>query len=140
LLRLEDMTGRRGFSLIEVVVVMAIIAIALGMAGPRIGAGIGNLELTSAENTIQALVKLGRVQAERLDRPHYVVVNEQRHSVSLLNADLRSLREQKLPSSVTLVSDSPMPIATISIAPSGMLRRPPIRLRGRAGERDIALK
>ena len=134
------MTGRRGFSLIEVVVVMAIIAIALGMAGPRIGAGIGSLELTSAENAIKGLVKLGRVQAERTDRQHYVVVSEQRHSVGLLDPGLQLLREEKLPVSVSLISELAPAIATVYIAPSGVIRSPQIRLRSRSGEREVSLK
>jgi prepilin-type N-terminal cleavage/methylation domain-containing protein len=138
--RLEGMTGSRGFSLIEVVVVVAIIAIALGMAGPRIGAGIGNLELTSAEKMIQSLVKVGKVQAERLDREHYVVVSQPRHSVSLLGPNLEVLREESLPSSVNLVADPAAVISTVYIGPSGGIRTAGIRLEGRSGEREVVLR
>jgi prepilin-type N-terminal cleavage/methylation domain-containing protein len=134
------MTGSRGFSLIEVVLVMAIIAIALGMAGPRIGAGIGNLELMSAESTIQSFVKLGRVQAERLDREHYVIVSQPRHSVSLVGPNLELLREEALPSSVNLVADTAEVISTIYIGPYGAIRTSGIRLEGRTGKREVSLR
>src|SRR5438876_9231423 len=96
----------KGFSLIEVVVVMALIALTLTLAGPRIGAGIGRLELERAGQSIRSFVKLGRVQAQRTDREHYIVLDRKRDSITLLNPELRPLREEQLPSSVHIVLDS----------------------------------
>src|SRR3954462_9046047 len=62
------MTGKRGFTLIEVVIVVAIMAISLGLAGPRIGAGLGRLELNTSAQTVRRFVKMARLQAERSER------------------------------------------------------------------------
>jgi len=87
------MTGRnKGFSLIEVVIVTAIIALALTLAGPRIGAGLGRLELERADQSIRNFVKLGRLQAQRTDREHYVVIDRKREVITLLDPEMRPLR------------------------------------------------
>jgi prepilin-type N-terminal cleavage/methylation domain-containing protein len=130
----------RGFSLIEVVVVMALIALTLTLAGPRIGAGIGRLELERAGQSIRSFVKLGRVQAQRTDREHYIVLDRKRDSITLLNPELRPLREEQLPSSVHIVLDSDLDLYSISIPPSGIVRDKPVRLRGRASELEIKLQ
>jgi prepilin-type N-terminal cleavage/methylation domain-containing protein len=134
------MTGRRGFTLIEVVIVMAIIAIALSLTGPRIGAGLGRLNLTQSAQTVKRTVKLARLQAERTEREHYVVLNRRNRSVALVNSQLAVLREETLPSTVEIVLDGEAETATVFVSPSGLLRAPAIRLRGRVGEVEVALQ
>ena len=129
-----------GFSLIEVVVVMALIALTLTLAGPRIGAGLGRLELEQAAQSIHGFVRAGRVQAQRTDREHYVVIDRPHELMTLLDPEMKTLREQKLPSSVQIVLDSPADVATIAISPSGIVRSQPVRLRGRSGELKVELQ
>ncbi len=134
------MTGRQGFSLIEVVVVVAIIAISIGMAGPRIGAGLGRLELQQAEQSVKSYLQTARVQARREDRGNYVVLDNARHAVELISADMKLVRERKLPSSVSFVLQPNADIAALYVAPSGIVRGNPVRLRGRTAEVEIALQ
>ena len=129
-----------GFSLIEVVVVMALIALALTLAGPRIGAGLGRLELEQAAQTIRGFVRTGRVQAQRTDREHYVVIDRRRELMTLLDPDMKTLREVQLPLSVQIVFDSPSDVANIGISSSGIVRSQPIRLRSRSGELTVELQ
>jgi len=136
-----SVTGRNnGFSLIEVVIVTAIIALALTLAGPRIGAGIGRLELDRSAQSIRNFIKLGRVQAQRTDREHYVVIDRKRDVITLLDPEMRPLRQEELPSSVQIMLDSSLDLASIAIAPSGIVRGEPIRLRGRSGDLEITLQ
>ena len=132
------MIGRRnGFSLIEVVVVMAVIALALTLVGPRIGAGMGRLELEQAAQSVRSFVKLGRAQAQRADRQHFVVINSQEDSIVLLDADMQPVRRENIPSSVHFVDSE---LVTVAIAPSGIVRGGPIRLRGRTGDLEVSLQ
>ena len=131
------MNERRGFTLVEVVVVMAIVAVALALAGPRIGAGIGRLELNQAAQTVRTYIKLGRLQAQRSDREHYVVLDRQRHSVVLVGHEMTILREEKLPASVDFVLEPDVQVATLHVAPSGILRGNTVRLRGRNAEIEV---
>ncbi len=134
------MKGRQGFSLIEVVIVLAIIAISLGIAGPRIGAGFGRLELFKAEGTIKDLIKFGRLEAQRRDRPHYLLLDQQGHFAVLLSSEMVVLRQEPLPSSVSFVTRDDVSVRSVYIAPSGILRGDSIMLRGRSGEVEVSLR
>ena len=134
------MTGQRGFSLIEVVIVMAIIAMTLGLAGPRIGAGFGRLELSESAQKVRNYIRMARLQAERTDRQQYVVLNKTKHSVSLVNSDLQVLREEQLPSSVEIMLTGDSTVEALYVAPSGIARGAPFKLKGRTGETEVSLQ
>ena len=124
----------KGFSLIEVVVVMALIALTLTLAGPRIGAGLGRLELERSRQSVRNFIKIGRVQAERADQPYYVVIDRKQDLLRLLDPEMKIIRQEQLPSSIQIDLDSNAAFAGLAISPSGIVRGNPIRLRGRAGE------
>jgi prepilin-type N-terminal cleavage/methylation domain-containing protein len=132
--------GRRGFSLIEVVVVLAIIGISLTLAGPRIGAGLGRIELNQAAQTVRTYIKLARLQAQRSDREQYVVLDQQRHSVVLVGPEMKVTREETLPKSVQFVLQPDVQTSALYVAPSGILRGDPVRLRGRTGEIEVSIQ
>ena len=135
------MNGRsKGFSLVEIVVVMAVIALALTVAGPRIGAGMGRLELEQAAQSVRSFIKLGRVQAQRTDRQHFVVIDRKQESITLLDPEMQPLRTEVLPSSVHIVLEPGSDLTTFSIAPSGIVRGESLRLRGRVNEIEIPLQ
>ena len=120
---------------------MAIIAISLTLAGPRIGAGIGRIELNQAAQTIRSYIKLARLQAQRSDREQYVVFDRRKQSIALVGPVMNSVREEKLPSSVEFVLEPDVQVSSLSIAPSGIARGNPIRLRGRRGaEIEVSLR
>ena len=130
----------KGFSLIEVVVVMALIALTLTLAGPRVGAGLGRLELEQSAQSIRSFVKAGRVQAQRTDREYHVVIDRKQDSMALLDPEMKMIRKQRLPSSVQIIFDSDALVSDLTISPSGIVRGEPMRLRGRSGELKLTLQ
>src|SRR2546427_11739340 len=118
---------------------MALIALTLTLAGPRIGAGLGRLELEQAAQSIRSFVRAGSVQAQRADKEYHVVIDRRRNSMTLLDPDMKPLRKEPLPSSVRIILDSDAPVSDFAISPSGIVRGEPMRLRGRAGELKITL-
>jgi prepilin-type N-terminal cleavage/methylation domain-containing protein len=129
----------KGFSLIEVVVVMALIALTLTLVGPRIGAGIGRLQLDETAQAIRGFVKNGVVQAQRTDRGYYVVIDRKKKLMTLFDPEMKTLRQKELTSSVEIILES-NDLATITISPSGVVRGGPIRIRGRAGDLQVQLQ
>jgi prepilin-type N-terminal cleavage/methylation domain-containing protein len=132
--------GRKGFTLIEVVLVMAIIAITLGIAGPRIGAGLGTLELRQSEQMVRTGVQAARIRARRADLDCYVVFDNVIRSVSVLAPDMKVVLQQRLPSSVSFVLESPLERIAFDVAPSGIVSGDSVRLRGRNGEVEVPLR
>jgi len=134
----NNVEGREGFTLIEVVLVMAIIAITIGLAGPRIGAGLGTLELRQSEQTIKTDVQLARARARRADRDCYIVFDNRHRLIDVLGPDMEVLHEQTLPSSVSFAFQPPGDNVSLNVAPSGIVSGNSIRLRGRAVEVEVA--
>ena len=133
------MTGHRGLTLIEVVIVVAIIAISLTGRAPN-WAGLGRLDLNNSARTVQSYIKMARLQAQRVDRPQYVILDRTRRSVALLNADLKTTRQQELPASIEIILEGEAQTAALYVTPSGIVRGNPIRLRGPVGEAEVSLQ
>ena len=119
---------------------MALIALTLTLAGPRIGAGLGRLELERTAQTMRGLVKIGRVQAERTDREYYITVDRKQDLLRLLDPDLKVVRQEQLPSTVEIKFDSYSDFAALTISPSGIVRGTAIRLHSRAGDLNVQLQ
>lgn len=119
---------------------MALIALALTVAGPRIGAGLGRLELERTGQSIRNFLKLGRIQAERSDKEYYVAIDSKQGSLKLLDPDMKVLRQEQLPSSVQIRPESNEDVAGLTILPSGIVRGRSIRLHGRTGELTVSVQ
>jgi len=131
--------GKRGFTLIEVVVAMTIMVIAIGLVGPRIGAGLGRLEMNSATQTVRGVIRIARLQAQRAERTQYVVFDKNRRAVSLVNDAMNVVREKELPSSVDIVLEGDVSTSALYVLPSGIVRGNPVRLRGHSTATEVML-
>src|ERR1051326_5994688 len=116
---------------------MVLIALTLTLAGPRIGAGLGRLELERTAQTIRALVKTGRIQAQRTDREYYLVMDPKQDSLRLIDPDMKVVRREQLPSTIEINFESNSDLASLTISPTGVVRGSAIRLRGRAGDMSV---
>jgi prepilin-type N-terminal cleavage/methylation domain-containing protein len=130
----------KGFSLIELVLVMALIALSLALAGPRVGAGLGRLELERTAQSVRNFVKIGRIQAQRMDKEYYVSIDRKQDSLTLLDSDMKVVRQEKLPSSVQVILESNSDVTDLTISSAGIVHGKPIVLRGRAGEVRVVLR
>lgn len=134
------MSNAKGLSLIEVMIVMAIIALSAGLVGPRIGAGMTRIELYQAEESIRSFVQIARSRAQRSNDAHFVVLDRRASTVSLIGPNMGVLRVRELPRAVELVIESQSGIDSIYVPPSGLLRGEFIQLRSRFGVSEVELR
>jgi prepilin-type N-terminal cleavage/methylation domain-containing protein len=130
----------KGLSLVEVMIVMAIVALSVGLVGPRIGAGMTRLEVHQVEQTIRSFVQIARSKARRTDQAHFVVVDRGSSNLVLVGPDMQVLRERDLPSSIEVISDSDSGDTLIYVPPSGLLRQESISLRSRLGISEVTFE
>ncbi len=90
--------GSPGFTLIEIVVVLAILAVATALVLPSIGRGTETLRLRSEAGRIAALLREARLQAVAQRRSTRVTLDRARNTVALTAGDPEHpLRELAMP-------------------------------------------
>lgn len=95
------MRGRAGFTLIEIVVVLAILAVATALVLPSVGRGTESAQLRSQAGRIAAVLREARLQAVTQRHATRVSLDRARNTVTLTAGDPdRPLRELSVPAGV----------------------------------------
>jgi len=76
-------SGRAGFTLIELIIVLAIIAIASGLVGIMIGRGSDGLEMKTVTKEISSVLRYARNQAVSKKQTYCFVINKEEGEVRL---------------------------------------------------------
>ena len=95
--------AQRGFTLLELVVVLFVIALAAGLAAPAIGRSTDGLRLRAEIPGFSGLLRHAREQAITTRRPHRVVVEPGEHQVRVLVGD-EVRRTRTLPARWTITT------------------------------------
>lgn len=90
------MRGRRGVTLLEMLIVLMVVGLLVGLAYPGVGAGLDSLRLRSAADGAASLIVQAMTRAERRQEPVELIVD--RAAGKILARDFRGgfLREQQL--------------------------------------------
>ncbi len=90
------MRGRRGVTLLEMLIVLIVVGLLVGLAYPGIGAGLDSLRLRSAADGAASLLVQAMTRAERRQQPVELVID--RAAGRILARDFRGgfLRGQQL--------------------------------------------
>lgn len=75
--------GPRGFTLLELLLILAMLALVSGLAMPSIGRGIDALQVRTEVARLVAFLRYGRQQAITKGRPHSVVIDPVNHQYAL---------------------------------------------------------
>jgi len=75
------LTGQRGFTMVEIVIVMVIMSLVLAFAGPRIAKSLGGLTLKTTANKVSGILRFARSQAVATGTLHSVIFDIDRHTV-----------------------------------------------------------
>jgi prepilin-type N-terminal cleavage/methylation domain-containing protein len=98
----------RGVTLIELLIVMALIAVIAGLTFPAVASGLDSLRLRSASDSIVSFLNKAFDRAERRQRAVEVWISPQDNAITAVSADAGY--EQRL--------DVPEPIRILSILPA----------------------
>lgn len=93
---------RRGFTLIEVLVVLVLMAALAAVTAPSIGRGFGAIELQTTARQIAAMLRLARMKAVREQQIFLVGFDLEKNEVELTREDLGFRKTFELPESVTI--------------------------------------
>jgi general secretion pathway protein H len=109
--------GARGFTLLELIVVMLVLAVVAGLAMPTVGRSVDAVRARAEVAGVSALFRHAREQAIALRRVHAVVVDPERREVRVVAGD-ETRRTRALPAGV-LVETSPPSTHTVRFEPHG---------------------
>jgi general secretion pathway protein H len=105
-----------GFTLLELLVTLAVLAVALAVVAPSVGRSTETIRARAEVARFSALLRHTREQAITSRRPHTLVVDPHGHRVTIGVGD--EVRERPLPDHLAIEAEPPMSL-TIRFAPQG---------------------
>lgn len=110
--------GARGFTLLELLVTISVIALAAGLALPAIGRSTETVRARAEVAGFSAVLRHAREQAITRRQPYRVVVEPVARRVTVLGADDEVRRTRVLPERLTIETVS-APSLTVRFEPEG---------------------
>lgn len=133
----------RGVTLVEMLIVVAIIGLIAGVTFPAISSGIDSLRLVSASDSLASFLNGALNRAERQQQVVEVVISPGSNTVSARSPGQRFSRSLTMPEGVTIASVLP-PVPGEPGSPRGFLLLPGstvprigIEIRNRKGARRV---
>jgi general secretion pathway protein H len=123
----------RGFTLIELILVLALIALLAGLTLPAVGRGVDALQVRAEVGSFAAFLRYAREQAITRREAQEVTINPDAHLLTLRAAGAESSRAtRRLSPRISITADSPTGL-TITFSPGGVSTGGSFRLVGPDG-------
>jgi type II secretory pathway pseudopilin PulG len=94
-----------GITLVEMMMVVAIIAMVGGLVFPAVTSGLDSVRLSSASDSIVSFLNAGLTRADRRQTPVEILISVQENKIKILAVDLS--RELQMPESIRIVKILP---------------------------------
>ena len=124
------MRPQAGLTLIEMVVVVAIISVMIGISFPAITSGIDSMRLKAATNSIVSFLDSGLSHAQRRQEVIEITISKQDNSLLMQSTDPAFTRTLRLPDGISIVQvlpvlpENPEAVRTFFLYPGGTV--PPL--------------
>ncbi|MFQ5899523.1 MAG: Tfp pilus assembly protein FimT/FimU [Candidatus Methylomirabilia bacterium] len=122
-----------GFTLIELVVVLFLLALATGLVLPAVGRGVETLELRAQVAGFSAFLRYGRAQAITKRLAHEVRVDPEAHQLTLFAAGSESPKARKQTSPRIRFSADPPGALVVTFWPLGFSNGATFRVEAQSG-------
>ncbi|HXM44275.1 MAG TPA: prepilin-type N-terminal cleavage/methylation domain-containing protein [Bryobacteraceae bacterium] len=133
----------RGVTLMEMMVVLAIIALIVGVSAPSTIAGLENIRLAGAARSVAAFMNVAANRAERRQQAIELSISIKENSVTMRSPEAAFMKKLNLPPGITLQAVWP-PLEELTdeprrflIQPGGVPPRIGIEIGNRRGARRI---
>ncbi len=108
----EGLAGKRspacsGVTLVEMLVVVALISLMVGISFPAITSGIDSLRLNAATNGVVSFLDYGLSRAERRQQVVEITISKTDNSIEMRSSEPGFLRKMQMPDGVSIVQVLP---------------------------------
>jgi len=135
---------RRGITLVELVVVMALLGLLAGITFPTVSSGLDALRLNAASNSLVSFFNAALNQAERRQQAVEVTIWKTEHKLRLRSVEPGFARSLELPAGVIiravlppLPQEEDQPVRYIILYPGGALPRFGVEIASPKGGRRL---
>jgi len=125
-----------GITLLELIVVVAIVGLIVGISFPALTAGLDAVRMVSATDSVAGFLNAAVNRAQRRQEAVEVIIDPKESQLSAYSNDPTFSRELKLPEGISFESDQPEPRRVI-LLPGGSVPGISIHLMNRRGGRRI---
>ena len=102
--------GRRqsGVTLIEMIVVMAIVSIVVAITFPSAAAGLDSIRLRAAADSVVGFLNTALTRTDRRQEPTEIIVTPSEGTLAMFTADPKFEKKLKLPDGIKIAGDRPL--------------------------------
>ncbi len=97
----------QGVTLIEMVIVMAIIALVVAITFPSAAAGLESIRLRSAAGSVVGFLNAALTHTDRLQEPTEIIITPADRTLSMFTADPKFVKKIQLPDTIKIAGDEP---------------------------------
>ncbi len=99
--------SRHGVTLIEMLLVVAIVGLMAGLTLPSVASGLDSIRLHSAADSVASFLSAAVNRAERRQHAMEVIINPKENSIQLYSTEPGYARKLEMPAGVKLMGDEP---------------------------------
>ncbi|MDQ6666407.1 MAG: prepilin-type N-terminal cleavage/methylation domain-containing protein [Acidobacteriota bacterium] len=127
----------RGVTLIEMLMVVAIVGLMAGLMLPSVASGLDSIRLSSAADSVASFLSAAANRAERRQQAMEVILTPKENSIQLFSIEPGYARKLQMPGGITLLGDQPR---RFMLMPGGTVPRIAVELTSsRGGHKTVRI-
>ena len=133
----------RGVTLVEMMIVVAIIGLMVGITFPAVSTGLDSVRLASATDSLASFLNAAVNRAERREQPMELIISPKDNLIALYSNEPGFTRELRLPAGVSIEAvlprnpDDPQGVRRLILMPGATVPGIGIQIANQRGTRRI---